>query len=87
MDTVPHDDLPDVDPGNDSTADLREIHALLSEHISRIASLIHYTGVVPPGRQWAIPMGLDCGFDGELVIRVRNPGTCGRDAALAEGER
>lgn len=84
MSSVPEQpdyDLPDVDPGNDGPADLREIRALLADHIERIASLIHYADAVPAGRQWAIPLSLSCGFDGELVIRVRSMGSCPRPTA------
>lgn len=77
MQSVPHGELPEVDHGN-ATSDLRAVGVLVGEHIERLTSLIHYADVVPQGRQWTIPFGLDCDFDGELVIRVRNAGGCER---------
>lgn len=71
-------DLPEVDHRGPSSAELHAVRELLSVQIERMVSLIHYTDAVPSGRQWTIPVGLDCGFDGELVVRVANPGTCTR---------
>jgi hypothetical protein len=79
-------DLPEVEHG-DIPSDLHAVGILIGEQIQRITSLIHYADAVPAGSQWTIPFGLDCGYDGELVIRVRATGDCERRPATASGGR
>jgi hypothetical protein len=77
-------DLPEVDH-SDRHSDLHAVRVLIRDAIERVISLVHYSDVVPAGRQWTIPIGLDCGFDGELAIRVRSAGSCERapESAIA----
>jgi hypothetical protein len=90
MPSVPQDrrsdDLPEVDPGG-PVSDLAAVRILIDDHVERLAALLHYTDAVPAGRQWTVPIGLDCGFDGDLVIRIRDAGDCERaaSASLAVG--
>jgi hypothetical protein len=81
----PHGDLPEVDH-DDARSDLHAVRVLISSAIERIVSLVHYSDVVPAGRQWTVPIGLDCGFDGELVVRVSSAGSCERapESAIAK---
>lgn len=45
----------------------KDIEPLLTE----LLYALHDSRVVKPGQQWTIPMGLSCGMEGELIIRVR----------------
>jgi hypothetical protein len=65
-------------------ASLRTLGPLVGGEIDRLLSLVHYTDVVAEGEQWTIPFTLDCGFDGELVIRVRSAGDCERTSPFEE---
>jgi hypothetical protein len=81
MSSVPQDrrsdDLPEIDAGG-PVSDLAAVRILIDDHVERLAALLHYTDAVPAGRQWTVPISLDCGFDGDLVIRVRDAGGCER---------
>lgn len=91
MQSVPHGDLPEVTRERDlrvmqpdgSLSDLAAVAVIIGERVSALMRLVHYTDVVPEGRQWTIPLALDCGFDGELVIRVRTAGDCERSNIMA----
>jgi hypothetical protein len=80
-----HGDLPEVDHGRDGADDLHAVRVMIRDTLDLIISFVHYSDAVPAGRQWTIPIGLDCGFDGELVIRVRDAGSCERapESAMA----
>lgn len=90
--SVPHDRVPvppdfdEVDHGADGAHDLHAVRELIHDHVTALVALVHHTDVVPAGRQWTIPVGADCGFDGELVIRVHLEGCCERapEAMLAK---
>jgi hypothetical protein len=87
MPSVPHDrpdeTLPEVDQAA-VDASLRTLGTLIGGEMDRLLSLVHYADVVPEGEQWTIPFTLDCGFDGELVIRVRASGDCERTSPFEE---
>jgi len=81
MPSVPQDrrsdDLTEIAPDG-PVSDLAAVRILIDDHVERLAALLPYTDAVPAGRQWTVPIGLDGGFDGELVIRVRDAGDCER---------
>jgi hypothetical protein len=49
----------------------KDIEPLLDELVFGL----HDTRAIQAGQQWTIPVGLSCGFEGEVIIRVRSLGT------------
>jgi hypothetical protein len=81
--SVPQDAFHEVDHAV-VDASLRTLGTLIGGQVDRLLSLVHYADVVPEGEQWTIPFTLDCGFDGEIVIRVRASGDCERTSPFEE---
>lgn len=48
----------------------KDIEPLLEELVFGL----HDTRAVQAGEQWTIPVGLSCGFRGEVIVRVRSLG-------------
>jgi hypothetical protein len=68
----------EVDRAGRAGEDLAALHARLLPSIGRIVDAVHYADAVKPGEEWTIPVALDCDFEGELVVRVTNAGSCAR---------
>jgi lambda repressor-like predicted transcriptional regulator len=65
-------------PAKGSADEADHIRKLLEPYAQSIASLIHYGDIIGAGEQVSIPVGLDCGFAGTLIVRVEAIGTCER---------
>ena len=53
------------------------VHALRREAeplLTEVIFTLHDTRAIGEGQQWTIPVGLSCGFEGEIIFRVRRLG-------------
>jgi len=50
------------------------INAELGPLIKPLIHALHTTRALGPGMQWTIPIGLSCGFRGQLIVRVSDLG-------------
>jgi len=59
---------------NHHDGDSAVVHAIrqdIEPLLTELLFALHDTRVVQAGQQWTIPMGLSCGMEGELIIRVK----------------
>lgn len=68
----------EIDPKRPQTMGEQLIRELVSDRVEDLGKLMHYSDLVGSGEQWAIPIALDCGFSGTIVIRVDARGSCER---------
>jgi hypothetical protein len=73
----------DVDPRRPSTMGEKLIRELVEDRVEDLGKLFHYSDLVGSGEQWAIPIALDCGFSGSIVIQVDAIGSCERRPATS----
>lgn len=52
------------------------LQPLLTPHLEALASVIHLTEALGPMQQWSFMIADDCGFEGEIVVRVKTMGEC-----------
>jgi hypothetical protein len=61
-----------------------EIRRAIEPLLTELLFALHDSRAIEAGTQWTIPVGLDCGFEGDLIVRVRQ---LGPDHATARRER
>jgi hypothetical protein len=54
------------------------IRELVEDRVFDLGKLMHYSDLVDEGEQLALPIELDCGFAGRIVIQVDARGDCPR---------
>jgi hypothetical protein len=67
-----------VDPQRPRTMGEKLIRELVADRVEDLGKLFHYSDLVGEGEQWALPLALDCGFAGRIVIQVDAKGDCER---------
>jgi hypothetical protein len=53
------------------SAHVHRLRKAIEPLLEELLYALHDTRAVKPGQQWTIPMGLSCGMEGDLVIRVK----------------
>jgi hypothetical protein len=68
----------DVDPPRPSTMGEQLIRDLVEDRVFDLGKLIHYSDIIGEGEQLTLPIALDCGFAGRIVIQIDQRGSCER---------
>jgi len=61
----------EIDHHDGDSAIVHAIRQDIEPLLTELLFALHDTRVVQAGQQWTIPMGLSCGMEGELIIRVK----------------
>jgi hypothetical protein len=52
-------------------AQVHRLRKAIEPLLSDLLFALHDTRVIGPGQKWTVPMGLSCGMEADLVVRVR----------------
>lgn len=47
------------------------------EALNTVLNHLHLSELLKPGEQITLPVDSDCGFEGNIILQVRNGGSCG----------
>lgn len=66
----------EVDPYGPEAEHLKKLRVMLVGTLDLVTGALHEGGILQPGEQLTIPLTVDCGMVGRLVIQLDQPGDC-----------
>jgi hypothetical protein len=57
--------------GGPQSVEVHRIRQAIEPLLDDLVFDLHDSRAIQPGQQWTIPVGLSCGFQGEVIVRIR----------------